>query len=52
MSMTTLVILQFIKIFLVYTGVTVVLPKVMFRSILKGRRLSEQLLMSYTFGNF
>lgn len=52
MSMTTLVILQFIKIFLVYTGVTVILPEVMFRSILKGRRLSEQLLMSYTFGNF
>ena len=52
MSMTTLVILQFIKIFIVYTGITVVLPRVMFQSILRGRRLSEQFLMSYTFGNF
>lgn len=52
MSMTTLVILQFIKIFLAYTGITVVLPRVMFQSMLKGRKLSEQFLMSYTFGNF
>lgn len=52
MSMTTLVILQFIKIFLVYTGITVVLPRVMFQSILKGRKFSERFLMSYIFGNF
>ena len=52
MSMTTLVILQFIKIFAAYTGITVLLPAVMFRRILKGRRLSEQFLMCYTFGNF
>lgn len=52
MLMTTLVILQFIKIFLVYTGITVVLPRVMFQSVLKGRKYSEQFLMSYTFGNF
>ena len=52
MSMTTLVILQFIKIFAAYIGITVLLPAVMFRRILKGRRLSEQFLMCYTFGNF
>ena len=52
MSMTTLMILQFIKIFAAYTGITVFLPAVMFRRILKGRRLSEQFLMCYTFGNF
>ena len=52
MSMTTLMILQFIKIFAAYTGITVFLPAVMFRRILKGRRLSEQFLMCYAFGNF
>ena len=52
MSMTTLMILQFIKIFATYTGITVFLPAVMFRRILKGRRLSEKFLMCYTFGNF
>ena len=52
MSITTLVILQFIKIFAAYTGITVLLPAFMFRRILKGRRLSEQFLMCYTFGNF
>ena len=52
MSMTTLMILQFIKIFAAYTGITVFLPAVMFHRILKGRRLSEQFLMCYTFGNF
>jgi len=50
--MTTLMILQFIKIFAAYTGITVFLPAVMFRRILKGRRLSEKFLMCYTFGNF
>lgn len=52
MSMTTLVILQFAGIFAAYTGLTVLLPAVMFRRILKGRRLSEQFLICYTFGNF
>ena len=52
MSMTTLVILQFVGIFAAYTGLTVLLPAVMFRRVLRGRRLSEQFLMCYTFGNF
>ena len=52
MSMTTLVILQFVDIFAAYTGLTVLLPAVMFRRVLRGRRLSEQFLMCYTFGNF
>ena len=50
--MSTLVILRFIGIFAAYTGITVLLPEIMFRRILKGRRLSEQFLMCYTFGNF
>ena len=52
MSMTTLVILQFVGIFAAYTGLTVLLPVFMFRRVLRGRRLSEQFLMCYTFGNF
>ena len=52
MSMTTWVILQFVGIFAAYTGLTVLLPAVMFRRVLRGRRLSEQFLMCYTFGNF
>lgn len=52
MSMTTLITLQFIGMFVAYIGITVALPAVMFRRILKGRRISEQFLMSYTFGNF
>ena len=52
MSMTTLVILQFVDIFAAYTGLTVLLPAVMFRRVLRGRRLSDQFLMCYTFGNF
>ena len=52
MSMTTLVILRFAGIFAAYTGLTVLLPAVMFRRILRGRRMSEQFLMCYTFGNF
>ena len=50
--MTTLVILRFVSIFAAYTGLTVLLPAIMFRRILAGRRLSEQFLMCYTFGNF
>ncbi len=52
MSMTTLITLRFVGIFAAYTGLTVLLPAIMFRRILAGRRLSEQFLMCYTFGNF
>ena len=52
MSMTTLITLRFVSIFASYTGLTVLLPAIMFRRILAGRRLSEQFLMCYTFGNF
>lgn len=33
-------------------GVTLALPALMFRRILRGRSLAEQFLMCYTFGNF
>ena len=49
--MTTLVILRFLGIFAVYTGVTLALPALMFRRILRGRSLAEPCLMCYTFGN-
>lgn len=52
MSMTTLITLRFVSIFAAYTGLIVLLPAIMFRRILAGRRLSEQFLMCYTFGNF
>lgn len=52
MSMTTLITLRFVSIFAAYTGLTVLLPAIMFHRILAGRRLSEQFLMCYTFGNF
>ena len=52
MSMATLIILRFVGIFAAYTGLTVLLPAIMFRRILAGRRLSEQFLICYTFGNF
>ena len=50
--MTTLVILRFLGIFAAYMGVTLALPALMFRKILRGRSLAEQFLMCYTFGNF
>lgn len=50
--MTTLVILRFLGIFAAYMGVTLALPALMFRRILRGRSLAEQFLMCYTFGNF
>ena len=49
---TFLITLRFVSIFAAYTGLTVLLPAIMFRRILAGRRLSEQFLMCYTFGNF
>lgn len=50
--MTALIILQFAEMFTAYAALTVLLPYVLFRRILKGRRLAEQFLMTYTFGNF
>ena len=50
--MTTLITLRFVSIFAAYTGLTVLLPAIMFRRILAGRRLSEEVLVCYTFGNF
>lgn len=50
--MITLVILRFLGIFAAYMGVTLALPALMFRRILRGRSLAEQFLMCYTFGNF
>ena len=42
MSMTTLVILRFAGIFAAYTGLTVLLPAIMFRRILVGRGLNSE----------
>lgn len=52
MSQTTYKLLEFISMFIAYTGIVLVLPAVMFRRILSGRRAAEQFLMCYTFGNF
>ena len=52
MSMTSLRFLQFIGMLTAYTGITVLLPAIMFRRILRGRKLSQQFLLCYTFGNF
>lgn len=52
MSMTSLRILQFIGMLTSYTGITLLLPAILFRRILRGRKLSQQFLLCYTFGNF
>ena len=52
MPMTTFKIAEFISMFIAYTGVTVLLPAVIFRRVLQNRRTAEQFLMCYTFGNF
>ena len=52
MSMTILVILRFAGIFAAYTGLTVLLPAIMFRRILAGRGLSEQFLMCFAYFRF
>lgn len=52
MPITILFLLQFAEIFAAYTALTVLLPAVLFRRILRGRRLSEQFLMCSTIGNF
>ena len=41
--MTTLVILRFLGIFAAYMGVTLALPALMFRRILRGRTVSDVL---------
>ncbi len=52
MSMTTFMIWQMIGIFCAYFGVTLVLPLVVFRSLLKGRTITNQIVFSYLIGNF
>ena len=51
MLMSTLVILRFTGILLHIRNYSA-FAEIMFRRILKGRRLSEQFLMSYTFEIF
>ena len=52
MSMTTLTILQFITMFCSYSLVVIILPAIVFRSLLRGRSLSEQFLLCLVIGNF
>lgn len=52
MPIKTFVILQFIYMTAAYMGVTLLLPAVVFRRILRGRSIWEQLLMCFTVGNF
>ena len=52
MSMTTHILLQFTGISIAYMCIMLLLPWVMFRRILRGRRVAEQFLFCYTFGNF
>lgn len=50
--MTTHILLQFTGITIAYLCVMLLLPWLMFRRILQGRRVAEQFLLCYTFGNF
>ena len=52
MSMTVFMILQMIGIFCAYFGVTLILPLVVFRSLLKGKSITNQILFSFLIGNF
>lgn len=52
MSMTVFMIWQMIGIFCAYFGVTLILPLIVFRSILKGRTITNQILFSFLIGNF
>ena len=52
MLMTTHTLLQFTGISIAYMCIMLLLPWVMFRRILRGRRVAEQFLLCYTFGNF
>lgn len=50
--MELLTILQFVGIMACYSALTLLLPAVMFRRVLQGRKVAEQFLLCYTFGNF
>ncbi len=52
MSMTTFMIWQMIGIFGAYFGVTLILPLVVFRGLLRGRTITNQILFSFLIGNF
>lgn len=52
MSMTTFMIWQMIGIFCAYFGVTLILPLVVFRRLLKGRTITNQIVFSFLIGNF
>lgn len=52
MSMELLTILQFSGIMLCYSALTLLLPAVMFCRVLQGRKVAEQFLFCFTFGNF
>ena len=52
MSMTVFMIWQMIGIFCAYFGVTLVLPLIVFRSLLRGKTVTNQILFSYLIGNF
>lgn len=52
MSMTTFMMLQMIGIFCAYFGVTLILPLVVFRRILKAKSITNQILFSFLIGNF
>lgn len=52
MSMTALMSIQFISIFLAYAGLTVFLPAVVFQRWLSGMRRMRKFMICYTIGNF
>ncbi len=52
MSMTMLTILQFTGVLFAYGLVVFLLPAIVFRPILKGRKLAEQFLICLLVGNF
>ena len=52
MSMTIFMIWQMIGIFCAYFGVTLILPLVVFRTILKRKTMINQILFSFLIGNF
>ena len=52
MSMTILTILQFAGIFSAYSLMTVLFPAFVFRAWLRGKKLTEQFLISFLAGNF
>lgn len=51
MSMTVFMIWQMIGIFCAYLGVTLILPFIVFRRLLKGRTITNQILFSFLIGN-